>query len=135
MAGGYKSSLHCYTNSTRTHEACAEKNRQDALDVNQHCQREGASKETMLHAFLADKSPANWQLYRMAKKEAKKAVAAAKASRFEDLYRKLDTRKRERDLYKLARTRDRQTQDVVKFVGINDEEGNLITDRKKVAER
>ncbi|EYC40844.1 hypothetical protein Y032_0594g424 [Ancylostoma ceylanicum] len=93
------------------------------------------AKKQCYHAFLADKSLANWQLYRMAKKEAKKAVAAAKASRFEDLYRKLDTREGERDLYKLARTRYRQTQDVVKFVGVNDEEGNLITDRKKVAER
>ncbi|KIH44529.1 hypothetical protein ANCDUO_04588, partial [Ancylostoma duodenale] len=48
------------------------------------------AKKQCYHVFL--KSPTNWQRYRMAKSEAKKTVAAAKASRFEDLYKKLDTR-------------------------------------------
>ncbi|VDO76198.1 unnamed protein product [Heligmosomoides polygyrus] len=38
-------------------------------------------------------------------------------------------------MYRLAKTRHRQTEDIEKFVGINDERPQLLTDRKKALKR
>ncbi|VDO99401.1 unnamed protein product [Heligmosomoides polygyrus] len=70
-----------------------------------------------------------------AKKASKKAVAVAKATHYGDVYRKLESRDGERYLYRLAKTRHRQTEDIEKFFGINDEDCHLLTDRKKALKR
>ncbi|VDO97566.1 unnamed protein product [Heligmosomoides polygyrus] len=54
-----------------------------------------------------------------AKKAAKKAVDVAKAVHYEDLSDKLETRDGERHLYRLAKARHRQAEDIEKFLGIN----------------
>uniref|UniRef100_A0A914UMX3 Endonuclease/exonuclease/phosphatase domain-containing protein n=1 Tax=Plectus sambesii TaxID=2011161 RepID=A0A914UMX3_9BILA len=69
------------------------------------------------------------------KEKAKKSVAAAKAERYKDLYKKLNTREGERDIYQLIRTRQQKTKDIEKFYGINDEKGVLITNRQQATER
>lgn len=92
-------------------------------------------KKALYHNFLKDKTPAKWKEYQVAKSEAKKAVARTKTKRFEDLYRKLDTRDGERDLYKLVRSRNRKTEDVEKFFGINDENGRLLSNAEQAKER
>ncbi|RCN31830.1 hypothetical protein ANCCAN_22379 [Ancylostoma caninum] len=81
-------------------------------------------KKRCYRAFLDKKSPTNWYLHRMTKNEANKVVAVAE----EDLYKKLDARQMERELCKLARTRYHRTHDVIKFLGVNDEDGNSVTE-------
>ncbi|VDP11327.1 unnamed protein product [Heligmosomoides polygyrus] len=66
-----------------------------------------------------------------AKKAAKKAVAVAKAVNCDDLSDELETRDGERHLYRLATARHRQAEDIEKFLGINDEDGHLLTNRKR----
>ncbi|VDO72607.1 unnamed protein product [Heligmosomoides polygyrus] len=48
-----------------------------------------------------------------------------------DVYKKLELRDGERSLYRLAKNRHRQSEDIEKSFGINDENGHLLTERKK----
>ena len=56
--------------------------------------------------------------YKEAKQAAKKAVTEAKNRGYEDMYRKLDTKEGEKQIFKLARTRAKQRQDLeaVKYI-------------------
>ncbi|VDP55705.1 unnamed protein product [Heligmosomoides polygyrus] len=64
-----------------------------------------------------------------------KAVAVAKAAHCDDLSDKLETRDGERHLYRLAKARHHQTEDIEKILGINDENGHLLTKREGVMKR
>ncbi|EYC19244.1 hypothetical protein Y032_0025g1263 [Ancylostoma ceylanicum] len=89
-------------------------------------------KKRLYHVFLSDKTVDNWRQYLMAKK----AVAATKAAHYDNISKQLDAKNAgERLIYRLARSRQQQTEDVEKFFGVNDEHGQLITDRRKAAER
>ncbi|EYB90748.1 hypothetical protein Y032_0214g2313, partial [Ancylostoma ceylanicum] len=88
-------------------------------------------KKHLYYVLLDDKTDDNWRQYLMAKKAAKKAVAA-----YDNISKQLDAKDgSERLIYRLARYRQRQTEDVEKFYGVNDEHGQLITDRKKATKR
>ncbi|VDO99713.1 unnamed protein product [Heligmosomoides polygyrus] len=92
-------------------------------------------KKSLYHVFLGDRTADNWEKYQKAKKAAKKAVAVAKATHYSDVNEKLASRDGERYFYRLAMARHRQTEDIEKFFGINDESGHLLTDRKKALKR
>ncbi|WP_218939395.1 endonuclease/exonuclease/phosphatase family protein, partial [Wolbachia endosymbiont of Atemnus politus] len=72
-------------------------------------------KKKLYHEFLKDKTPTNWDIYRKARSDAKRTVAATKAAHYDDLYQKLDTRDGERDIYRLAKARHQQTEDIEMF--------------------
>ncbi|VDO71371.1 unnamed protein product [Heligmosomoides polygyrus] len=92
-------------------------------------------KKRLYHAFLSDKTADNWRIYQEAKRAARKAVAVAKASHYEDVNEKLDTRDGERQLYRLAKAQHRQSEDIEKFFGINDENGHLLMNRRRAMEQ
>ncbi|EYC33056.1 hypothetical protein Y032_0002g578 [Ancylostoma ceylanicum] len=92
-------------------------------------------KKRLYHVYLRSKTAENWSKYREARRTAKKAVATAKAAHYEVINKELDTRDGERLVYRLAKSRKRQAEDVEKFHGINDEHGQLLMDYGKVRER
>ncbi|XGW01098.1 hypothetical protein V3C99_013785 [Haemonchus contortus] len=100
-----------------------------------HVKDKVREKKKQYHAFLIEKTDDNWQRYQIAKKEAKKAVASEKAAHYAELIKKLESREGERYVYRLAKNRNRQTEDIGKFFGINDENGHLLTDRRQTLER
>uniref|UniRef100_A0A183FLY9 Endo/exonuclease/phosphatase domain-containing protein n=1 Tax=Heligmosomoides polygyrus TaxID=6339 RepID=A0A183FLY9_HELPZ len=57
------------------------------------------------------------------------------ATHYGDINEKLESRDGERYLYQLAKNCHRQTEDIEKFFGINDENGHLLMDRKKALKR
>ena len=61
--------------------------------------------------------------YKEAKRAAKKAVTEAKNHGYEDFYHKLDMKEGEKQIFKLARTRSRQRQDLEAVKYIKDEGG------------
>ncbi|VDP05276.1 unnamed protein product [Heligmosomoides polygyrus] len=63
-----------------------------------------------------------------------KAVAVAKASHYDYLNEKLETNDSEQ-LYRLAKARHPQSEDIEKFFGIDDENGHLLMNRRRVMER
>uniref|UniRef100_A0A7I4Y4S3 Reverse transcriptase domain-containing protein n=1 Tax=Haemonchus contortus TaxID=6289 RepID=A0A7I4Y4S3_HAECO len=100
-----------------------------------HVRDKVREKKKQYHAFFSEKTADNWQRYQIAKKEAKKVVASVKAAHFAELNEKLESRDGERYVYRLAKTRHRQTEDIERFFGINDENGYLLTDRKQALKR
>ncbi|EYC16287.1 hypothetical protein Y032_0034g2906 [Ancylostoma ceylanicum] len=79
---------------------------------------------------IPDKTDDNWRQYLLAKEAAKKIVAATKAAHYDNISKQLDAKDGgERLIYRLAKSRQRQIEDVENFYGVNG--GQLITDRKK----
>ncbi|GKD04415.1 hypothetical protein Tco_1179389, partial [Tanacetum coccineum] len=64
--------------------------------------------------------------YKVAKNEAKIAVAQAKDKAYEDLYRKLDSKEGANDIYKIAKARERKRMDIGNVRYIKDEGGRTI---------
>ncbi|KAK4294257.1 hypothetical protein Pmani_033112 [Petrolisthes manimaculis] len=64
-----------------------------------------------------------------------KEVAKAKDRAYEKLYEKLDSREGEKDLYRLARQRDRAGRDVQHVKMIKDVDGNILTSEESVLRR
>jgi hypothetical protein len=65
-----------------------------------------------------NKSDENIQKYKEARRNAKKAVSEANGQAYTELYRKLDTKEGENDVYKMAKLRERKTRDFhqVKYI-------------------
>ncbi|VDO98383.1 unnamed protein product [Heligmosomoides polygyrus] len=76
-------------------------------------------KKMLYHVFLGETTADNWRKYQEAKKAAKKAVAVAKATHYGDVNKKLLSCDGERYLYRLAKNRHRQNEDIEKFFGID----------------
>nr|GEV09365.1 TraB domain-containing protein [Tanacetum cinerariifolium] len=62
--------------------------------------------------------------YKLAKSEAKKAVAQAKDKAYEDLYKRLDSKVGENDIYKIVKPQERRRRDVGNIEYIKDEGGD-----------
>ncbi|KAF7697265.1 hypothetical protein HF521_005683, partial [Silurus meridionalis] len=63
---------------------------------------------------------------RQMRQQVKRDVAKAKEKAYEELYEKLDTKGGEKDLYGLARQRDRAGKDVLQVRAIKDGDGNVL---------
>ena len=75
------------------------------------------------------------KIYKEKKSKAKKAVAMAKGRAYDDLYAGLETKEGEKELYKLARQRDRAGKDVQHVRVIKDENGNVMVNSEAVLKR
>ncbi|XP_070667542.1 uncharacterized protein [Malus domestica] len=77
----------------------------------------------------------NGERYRIAKKEAKKVVREAKLVAFDDMYKRLDTKEIELDIYKLARAREKKTRELNQVRCIKDENGKVLVTENAVKDR
>ena len=75
------------------------------------------------------------KIYKEKKSKAKKAVAMAKGCAYEDLYARLETKEDEKELYRLARQRDRAGKDVQHVRVIKDKNGNVMVNSEAVLKR
>jgi hypothetical protein len=71
----------------------------------------------------------------VAKKAAKRAVSEARGRAYEDLYQRLDTKEGERDIYKMAKIRERRTRDVNQVKCINDGADQLLVKDEEIKHR
>ena len=69
--------------------------------------------------------------YKEVKRAAKKAVTETKNRGYENLYRKLDTKKGEKQIFKLARTRAKHWQDLEAVKYIKDEGDEFSLDKRR----
>ncbi|VDP14105.1 unnamed protein product [Heligmosomoides polygyrus] len=72
-------------------------------------------KKSLYRLFLSDKTADNWRKYQEARRAARKAVAVSKATHDGDVNEKLESRDGERYLYRLAKNRHLQTEDIENF--------------------
>ena len=59
-------------------------------------------------------------------------MAEAKGRAYEDLYKRLDTKEGENDIYRMARTRDRKTRDFIQVKCIKDEREQLLVKEDEI---
>ncbi|KAK3516670.1 hypothetical protein QTP70_021990 [Hemibagrus guttatus] len=82
-----------------------------------------------------DRTEENRQEYKELQRRVKREVSKAKQKAYDELYTRLDTREGEKDLYRLARQRDRDGKDVQQ-VGVNrDRNGRVFTSEESVQRR
>ncbi|KAK3544140.1 hypothetical protein QTP86_002971 [Hemibagrus guttatus] len=65
----------------------------------------------------------------------KREVSKAKQKAYDELYTRLDTREGQKDLYRLARQRDRDGKDVQQVRVIKDRDGRVLTSEESVQRR
>jgi len=81
------------------------------------------------------KNAETWDKYKIARKEAKKAVSEARTQAFEGLYQSLGTKEGEKSIYKLAKGRERKTRDLNQVKCIKDEEGRVLVQERDIKDR
>ena len=74
-------------------------------------------------------------LYKDAKKLAKKAVVTAKSHAYERLYQRLETKEGEKDVFKLARAREKKSRDLGCVRCIKGEDGKVLVEEVEIKER
>jgi len=72
--------------------------------------------------------------YKAAKKVAKKAVDVAKSKTFDRLYQKLETKEGEKEVFKLARARERRTRDLDDVRCIKNKNGKVLVQEAEIKE-
>ncbi|KAK3546717.1 hypothetical protein QTP70_033372, partial [Hemibagrus guttatus] len=82
-----------------------------------------------------DRAEENRQEYKELQRRVKREVSKAKQKAYDELYTRLDTREGEKDLYRLARQRDRDGKDVQQVRVIKDRDGNVLTSEESVQRR
>ncbi|KAK3569482.1 hypothetical protein QTP86_031418 [Hemibagrus guttatus] len=82
-----------------------------------------------------DRTEENRQEYKELQCRVKREVSKAKQKAYDELYTRLDTREGERDLYRLARQRDRDGKDVQQVRVIEDRNGRVLTSEESVQRR
>jgi len=97
------------------------------------------AKQEMFKALMESRTEEEVEFnkvqYKIAKKEAKKAMTVAKNDAYERLYQKLDSNGGENEVFRLARARERQTRDISTVRCIKDEDGRALVEDAKVQER
>ncbi|KAM1766551.1 hypothetical protein ACFX12_044752 [Malus domestica] len=102
---------------------------------NEEVQAKVKAKKECCKALYKDRTDENGERYRKAKQEAKKAVREAKLAAYDDMYKRLDTKEGELDIYKLARARDKKTRDLNQVRCIKDEDGKVLATENAVKDR
>ncbi|KAF8666011.1 hypothetical protein HU200_053900 [Digitaria exilis] len=102
---------------------------------NEEVQRAIKEKKEWFKRLHLDRSAANIEGYKVAKKAAKRAVSVAKGKAYDDLYQRLGTKEGERDIYRMARIRERKTRDINQIKCIKDETDQLLVKDEEIKDR
>ena len=92
-------------------------------------------KKEAKKAYDRDGSEENRETWKIANKEAKKAVARAKASAMDDLYDKIETPEGQKTIYRMAKRRDKATKDLTHIRQIKDKNGRVLSKEESMRSR
>uniref|UniRef100_A0A8I6Y736 Reverse transcriptase domain-containing protein n=1 Tax=Hordeum vulgare subsp. vulgare TaxID=112509 RepID=A0A8I6Y736_HORVV len=112
--------------------------RREAKDTwwwNDEVQKVIREKKDCFRCLYLDRSAANMEKYKVAKKAAKRVVSEARGRAYEDLYQRLNTKEGERDIYKMAKIRERKTRDVGEVKCIKDGDDQLLVKDEAIKRR
>ncbi|AQK73740.1 Retrovirus-related Pol polyprotein LINE-1 [Zea mays] len=113
-------------------------NRREVKDTwwwNEDVQKAIKEKKDCYKRLHHDKCAENIEKYRIAKKSAKRAVSRARGQAFDNLYQRLDTKQGEKDIYRMAKIRERKTRDVNQVKCIKDEANQLLVKNEEIKNR
>ena len=77
----------------------------------------------------------NKQARKEANKVAKKEVARAKATAMNDLYESMETPEGQRNIYRIAKARNKATKDLTHIIQIKDRNGKILTKEEEIKNR
>ena len=102
---------------------------------NEEVQKSIKEKKEAKKAWDKTRNENTKKIYKEKKINAKKAVAMAKERAYDNLYARLETKEGEKELYRLARQRDRAGKDVQHVRVIKDENGIAMVNSEAVLKK
>ena len=102
---------------------------------NEEVQQKTMRKKEAKKRYVQTEDDIDKGAYKQCKKEAKKAVAIAKAEASEEIYKELDTRSGQEKIFRLAKQRQSSTRDITHIQQIKDENGNVLRKETKIVKR
>jgi hypothetical protein len=84
-------------------------------------------KKECFRRMHMDRSVDNVERYKMVKKTAKQPVSEARSRMYDGLYQRLGTKEGDKDIYRMAKKRERKTRDIIQVKCIKDETERLLT--------
>jgi hypothetical protein len=91
-------------------------------------------KECFRHMHL-NRSVDNVQWYKVAKKTAKQTVSEARGQMYDGLYQRLGMKEGEKDIYRMAKSQERKTRDIIQVKCIKDVTERLLTKDEDIKNR
>jgi hypothetical protein len=77
----------------------------------------------------------NVEQYKLTKKTAKRTVSEVKGQMYDGLYQRLGTKEGEKDIYRMAKSRERKTRDIIQVKCIKDATEQLLTKDEDIKNR
>jgi hypothetical protein len=92
-------------------------------------------KKECFRRMHLDRSADNVERYKVAKKTAKQAVSEASGQMYDGLYQRLGTKEGEKGIYRMAKSRERKTRDIIQVKCIKDATERLLTKDEDIKNR
>ena len=102
---------------------------------NQEVQEKLKNKRNAKKVWDTMRDDASKLAYKTARKQAKREVAKARNKTYEELYKKLETKEGENELFKIPKQRNKQSKDVQQVRVIKSKTGEILMEEEKVKHR
>jgi hypothetical protein len=102
---------------------------------NEKVQNAIKKKKEYFRCMHLNRSVDNIEWYKVTKKTAKRAMSEARGQIYEGLYQQLGTKNGENDIYRMAKSRQRKTRDIIQVKYIKDETEQLLTKDEDIKNR
>jgi hypothetical protein len=102
---------------------------------NEKVQKAIKEKKERFRRMHLDRSADNVERYKVAKKTVKRAVSEARGQMYDGLYQRLGTKEGEKDIYRMAKSRERKMRDIIQVKCIKDEAEQLLTKDEDIKNR
>ena len=93
------------------------------------------TKKELYKTWQKTKLETDRQEYKKMKKEAKRTVARAKQAACKEFYEKLGTKEGEKNIYRVAKDRNKKSQDMSHVKQIKDNQGKVLSEDGKIRDR
>jgi hypothetical protein len=102
---------------------------------NEKVQKAVKEKKECFRRMHLDKSVDNVERYKVAKNTAKRVVSEVRGQMYDGLYQRLGTKEAEKDIYRMAKSRERKTRDIIQVKCIKDATERLLTKGEDIKNR
>jgi hypothetical protein len=92
----------------------------ETLWWNEKVQKAIMEKKECFKRMHLDRSADNIERYKVAKKTAKRVVSEAIGQMYDGLYQRLSTKEGKKDIYRMTKSRERKTRDIIQVKCIKD---------------
>jgi hypothetical protein len=92
-------------------------------------------KKECFRRMHLDRSVDNVERYKVAKKTTKRAVSEARGQMYDGLYQRLGTKEGEKDIYRMTKSQERKTRDIIQVKCIKDATERLLTKDEDIKNR